>query len=80
MMQITSPFITSKVTPFSTSSWPNDLCTSRSEMIGWSGVQAGAAFMGVFLARQPACAGPKRPSAACMDRSRAPWRASAAGA
>ena len=38
MMQITSPFITSKEMPFSTSRSPNDLCTSLSETIGRSGV------------------------------------------
>ena len=39
MMQITSPFMTSKVTPFRTSRSPKDLRTSFSETIGWSGVQ-----------------------------------------
>ena len=34
MMQITSPFMTSKETPFSTSRSPKDLRTSFSEMIG----------------------------------------------
>ena len=39
MMQTTSPFMTSKLTPRSTSSSPNDLCTSRMETIGWLGSQ-----------------------------------------
>ncbi len=34
MMQITSPFITSSEMPLSTSSAPNDLCTSLSRTIG----------------------------------------------
>ena len=34
MMQITSPFMTSRLTPFSTSSSPKDLCTSLMETIG----------------------------------------------
>ena len=45
MMQITSPFITSKLTPLSTSSSPKLLCTSLSETMGWSGVHPGAAVM-----------------------------------
>ena len=39
IMQITSPFITSKLIPLSTSSVPNDLCTFSSETIGCSDVQ-----------------------------------------
>ena len=34
MMQITSPFMTSSETPFSTSRSPKDLCTSLIETIG----------------------------------------------
>src|SRR6185312_8615698 len=39
MRQITSPFMTSKVTPPRTTVGPNDLCTSRMRISGWSGVQ-----------------------------------------
>ena len=39
IMQMTSPFMTSIETPLSTSRSPNDLCTSRMETMGWSGVQ-----------------------------------------
>ena len=42
MMQMTSPFMTSSVTPFSTSRSPKDLCTSLIDTIGWSGVQSAA--------------------------------------
>ena len=34
IIQITSPFITSKVMPFNTSKSPKDLCTSFSDTIG----------------------------------------------
>src|SRR5690606_41498349 len=39
MMQTTSPLRTSKEMPLNTSIEPNDLWTSRMEIIGWSGVQ-----------------------------------------
>src|SRR3546814_5283084 len=46
MTQTTSPFISSSEMPFSTWRLPNDLCTSRQRMIGWSGVQVGEEVMG----------------------------------
>ena len=44
MMQITSPFCTSIDTPFSTSTSPNDLCTSRTLTSG-SGLAREEAFI-----------------------------------
>ena len=51
MMHTTWPFMTSKLTPFRTSSDPKDLRTSLSETSGWPGSQFGSTMTGPPEAR-----------------------------